>query len=275
MARASAGIRLAVLCTVVSVSWLVVGPAQADLGDPVGRAVGGSGGDLVRDTVGQVRDTDGQVRDTVGQVRDPVRDTVGQVKDASDAPKDTVREVAKQAKLSPRKPASDARGGATEVSPAAAETQRDIPRAEGSKPRNHRTAPAADTTSDATADASSPAAPQGRRANGSHPSRKSTSAVKGIPRTSAHGNVMHRPVATELAPRQVDAAPAPHLDQPCAGGSLAVQDLLRCARAGAPIPGLGGFEMILLPAGLVLVGMGLLLVAGGRRHGIPSVQPAD
>ncbi len=271
MARASAGIRLAVLCTVVSASWLVAGPAQADIGNPVGGAVGGSGGDLARDTVGQVRETVSRVRDTVGQVRD----TVGQVTDSSDAPRDAVREVAKPAEPASREAASDAHDGATGVSPGAAEPQRDIPQAGASKPQNHRTAPAADAPSDATADASSTVAPQRRKANGSQPAREPTSAVREISRTSAHGNSTHRPVAAELAAPQVDAAPAPHVKPPCAGGSLAVQDLLRCARAGAPIPGLGGFEMILLPAGLVLVGMGLVLVAGGRRHGIPSVQPAD
>ena len=238
MARAWAGIRIAVACTVFSALWLAAGPAQAGGGDLVDGAVGGAGGGAVRDPVG-----------------DGVDGTVGRVTGSSDPVlKDTVRK---------------ARGDATRLSQTAAELLRDIPRDVGSEPQNDPATPAADTSSDA----SSNAPRQRQKAHGGQPARERASAVRRIPRTSAHGDSMHRPLVAERGARQVAAALAPHVDNPCASGSLAVRDLLRCARAGTPIPGLGGIPRILLPAGLVMVGMGLILVARGRRRGT-CVGPA-
>jgi len=263
MARASAGIRFTALCTALLASWLVAAPAQADLGDPVGGAVSGAGGDLVRDPVGQVRDTVVHVRDTTGPVTD-----------SSDAPKDTVREVAESAKPSPQETASSVSGGATEVSQTAAETHPDTPRADASKPQNDRTTPLVHGTSNATSDASSTGPSPRRKARGRQSAREPASAVRTIPPTSAYGDSLHHPVVAERVPQRAATVPAPHVDQPCGGASLAVQDLLHCARAGAPIPALGGSPMILLPAGLVLVGMGLILVTSGRRR-LTSVGPAS
>ena len=238
MARAWGGFRIAVACTVFSALWLAAGPAQAGGGDLVG-AVGGAGGGAVPDPVG-----------------DGVDGTVGRVTGSPDPVlKDTVRK---------------ARGEATRLSQTAAELLRHVPRDAGTEPRKDPATPAADTSSDA----SSNAPRQRQKARGGQPARERASAVRRIPRTSAHGDSRHRPLVAERGARQVAAAPAPHVDNPCASGSLAVRDLLRCARAGTPLPGLGGIPRILLPAGLVMIGLGLILVARGRRRGT-RVGPAS
>ena len=232
MARAWDGIGIAVACTVFSALWLAAGPAQAGGGDLVDGAVGGAGGGAVPDPVG-----------------DGVDGTVGRVTGFSDPVlKDTVRK---------------ARGDATELGQRAAELLRDIPRDVGSEPQNDPATPAADTSSDG----SSNAPRQRQKARGGRSARERAPAVRSVPRKAAHGGSMHRPLVAERGARQVAAAVAPHVDNPCASGSLAVRDLLLCARAGTPIPGLGGLPRILLPAGLVMVGTGLILVARGRRRG--------
>lgn len=236
MARAWGGIGIAVACTVLSALCLAAGPAQAGGGDLVDGAVGSAGAGAVSDPVGDVVDG-----------------TVGQVTGSDPVIEDTVRK---------------ARGDATKLSHKAADLLQDIPRDVGSEPQNDPATPAADSSSDASSNA-----PRQRQKAHGGPARERASAVRSVPRTSAHSDSKHRPLVAERGARQVAAALAPHGDNPCASGSLAVRDLLRCARAGTPLPGLGGFSRLLLPAGLVMVGMGLLLVARGRRRGT-RVGPA-
>ena len=253
MARAWTGIRIAVACTVFSALCLAAGPAHAGVGDLIDGAVGRAGGGVVGDTV-----------------EDGVDGTVGRVTGSSDAVlKDTARKVTTPAEPSRQEAPSGPRGNATKLSQAAAELLRDIPRVVGSEPQNDMATPASDTSSDA----SSNAPPQRQKADGGQPARERTSDVRRTPRTSAHDDSMHRRLVAMRGARQVAAALAPHVDAPCASGSLAVRDLRRCARAGTPLPGLGGFPRILPPVGLVMVGMGLILVARGRRRGT-CVGPA-
>ena len=238
-------------CTVFSALCLAAGPAHAGVGDLIDGAVGSAGGGGVGDPVG-----------------DGVDGTVGRVTGSSDAVlNDTVRKVTTPARPSPQEAPSGPRGNATKLSQAAAELLRDIPRVVGSEPQNDMATPASDTS-----DASSNVPPQRQKAHVGMPGRERTSAVRRAPRTSAHDDSMHRLVAMRGA-RQVATALTPHVDPACASGSLAVRDLRRCARAGTPLPGLGGFPSILPPAGLAMVGMGLILVARGRRR-VACVGPA-
>ena len=249
MARVSAGIRMAVACTVISASLLAAGPARADLGDPIAGVVGGAGGGAVQDTVG-----------------DAVEGTVGQVTDSSDAVlKDTVQKVTKRAGSSLHEASSGARDDVTKLSQPAAEPQPGNPPALGSKPQEDLATPTADTS-----DALSNAPPQRPKAHSGQPARERASAV-GAPRTSAHGDTMHRSgdsmhrlLVAKRGARPMAAALAPQVDNPCESESLAVRDLRHCARAGTPLPGLGGVPMILLQGGLLMVGAGLILVACGR-----------
>ena len=235
MARAWAGTRVVLACTVFSVLCLAAGPAHAGAGDLV-------------DSAGAV----GGVTDSTESV---LNDTVRKVTRAAGSP-------------SPQEPPSGPRDDVSQLSEAAAELVRDVPRVLDPEPQNGRTSPAPDTSSDIVSNA-----PRRRdKAHGGRPARERTSAVARAPRrSSAYDDSMHRP-RLAVRGRHATAAPAPYV-HPCESGSLAARDLLRCARAGMSLPGLGGFPMILPPAGLVMVVLGLVLVACGRRRGT-CVEPA-
>lgn len=116
---------------------------------------------------------------------------------------------------------------------------------------------------EASSVASSSAPPRGQEAHGGQPARE-----------RARDGWNRRPPTAVRGARPVAAAPTPHVVHPCESGSLAARDLRGCARAGIPLPGLGGPPRILPVAGLAMVGSGLLLVARGRRRGT-CFGPAD
>lgn len=237
MARGSVGIRLAVACTVFSAFLLAAGSAQAEVGGPVDDAVGGGG--AAGDTVEEGLD------DTVDQVTDSSQPLL----------EDTVQKVTKPAGPSSQEAPSGARDDGSRPSRGAAEAQRDVPRV-GSQPQ--------DDPGTAAVDTSATAPPKRQKARSGHAVRE---------RAAAEGRA-----------RQGAGAHPPDVPA-CKSGSLAIRDLRRCARAGTSLrgpvpdievrgktastslPGLGGVPDNLLPAGLVMVGLGLVLVACGRRRG--------
>ncbi len=246
MARARAGARAAVACTLFAALCLAPEPAHAGVGDIVDDPVGSAG-------------------------------AVGGASDSSEAVlEDTVREVTSAGSPSPQEPPPGPGHHASELSEAAAELVRDVPGVLDLEPQNDGATPASDTSSSpspSTApDTSSSGGRQREKAHGDRVLRERTSAVKGNPRTSANEGQTNQPRLAARGSRHGAAAPARRV-APCASGSLAPQDLLRCARAGISLPGLGGLPKILPPAGLVMIGLGLILVACGRLRGT-RVGPA-
>lgn len=248
MAQTCSGIRRVVVCTVFTGFWLAAGPAHAGVGDLADDALGGAGA----------------VGNTVGDAVDDTVDTVGKVAgSADDTVKDTVRNVTKNAEPSTQEGSSGAGGGATEPSRAPAEPRRDGPKVVAA-PQRAPVTPALDA---------SPASPSDARAlrgeaqrDQRSQERSRASAVSRGRRTSPPRDVAHRTDVAVRGAQEVAAPLALPADHPCASGSLAAHDLRQCARADLSLPGLGGVPMMLVPAGLVLIGLGLLLVARGRRR---------
>ena len=244
------------MCTVLVASSVAGGPAQAGVGDIVDEVVSGAGGQLEPDSV----------RDTVDATVDGVAQTADEL---SEDARDVVRTATEAATQSPEEASPGTTGDATTPSAPAGDSRRDDPGTAAPTPPEQPRASAADSSSRASS------SPHPQRGDSGQPDREraSAAATRGS-RAEAHGSPVHRHLfRRHRAPQMVaapappeDAASAPRVEPACATDSLAVDDLRRCARANPSLPGLGGVPMALPPAGLVMVGLGLVLLARGRRR---------
>jgi hypothetical protein len=252
MAFAVARIRIIVVAAVLSATWLP-GVSHADVGDPLDAVVGTTGGVEVPDpladagdsTVGKVTDASEDAEDTLRKTTQPVQRTV----------RDLVRRATESVQPAPEETSSDVETDTAETIQASDRPHRDPGPAIGSRQLADHARGQADRNRAAVMTTTA----QKRSGSG----RSNSPAGRG---QRGAGPVT---LAREL--------PAGH---PCASGSLAARDLRLCARAGTgtgagastSLPELGGIPGTLLPAGLVLLGLGLILVACGSRRGT-SVAP--
>lgn len=231
------------------------GPAQAGLADPVGTVVNG-----VEEVHEPLRDA---VDDTVREVTRSADHVVGAADRTAADTADEVVEVVQRVERSVTRSAG-ARGAAPRPTGAAADVPRHPAGSRGDPTPRGRSQPQHDRPR-AAATGAAIASPLRQRAHRARSSRHEAPHVGSRRATGAE------------TPRRLGdgtAGPPRPQDHPCASGSLAVQDLRRCGRAGLPLPpradtslpSLGGVPRLMLPTGLALLGVGVVLVAGSRRR---------
>lgn len=249
MAHRMSGITAAVLCTVLSTCFSA-GPAHAGVGDAVD-GVTGTAGNVVND-----------------EVKDPVGEVTGT---AATAVKETVQKATEVVSPPAQEgsPGAGAGGGETEATPAPAQPQQEAPQPVAPQPQEDQAPPASATTTTSPAPAERKEVPRGAR------SRARGSATEHTRGASLSALSMRRFRSIERRTLPV-TAPLPTA-RSCESDSLVSRDLRSCARAATPapqgtfLPGLGGVPLVLVPVGLLVLGLGLVLVALGRRRGTPAV----